>query len=141
MTIFDVAALFCFLLGAIDTEAHAENTICVLHDAAKEERVEFPMVTAVAWHESRFYRLSVSREGARGVLQVLPVWLRRSACISLVGPAWKRELRCGVRLIRLALETCKSKAEAIGWYHSGKCKTDGYARMVVRTQREMSNGK
>lgn len=108
--------------------------------ASERHGLDPHLVRAVAWHETRWRWDQKSSRGAVGILQVLPGWLKDPMCMDSTGSRQERLLDCGVRLLKYGLQECNgSVILALGWYHSGKCKSDSYARMVNKTWRFFLN--
>ena len=122
------ALAICAAFGTVCSPAQVA-VVSELLEVSIEEKQDPVLVAAVAWHESRWHADRISKCGARGPLGVLPVWLRRPAC------AGRGLVDCGVRLLVLGGEQCGRRADALGWYHTGRCVVDRYARAVLATYR------
>lgn len=98
------------------------------------------LVAVVAWHESRLDHRRVSRAGARGVLQVMPEWVQPGRlCAGMNLTALVDNIDCGTRLLaRGFIECAGDLGQALGWYHGGKCKVDGYSRYVQMLYRRLT---
>ena len=72
-----------------------------------------------------------------GPMQVSLRWAGKGrACAGLrLREAWD-SVECGVRLLAMGKQTCGDWLRGLGWYHSGRCVADGYARrLMARWQR------
>ena len=126
----------CAAFGATCSPAQVA-VLTELLEVSREEKADPVLVAAVAWHESRWHADRVSRCGARGPMGVLPVWLTRPICDAAgTHMAGETLVPCGVRLLVQGHRVCgQPRVLALGWYHSGKCRTDRYARAVLATYR------
>jgi len=122
------AAFLCGLWQATCSPAQLEvlDELLEVSDAEKADPI---LVAAVSWAESRWHADRVSRCGASGPLGVLPVWLSRAVCHG------RTLVRCGVRLLILGRATCGQWKNVLGWFHTGRCCSDGYARRIWRQYR------
>jgi hypothetical protein len=137
-----MTAAFVCSLWAAHCSPHQLAVLDQLLEVSREEKANPLLVAAVAWAESRWHADRVSKCGARGPLGVLRVWLRRPLCFASIARADGQAdalLGCGVLLLKSGFVACRGHAVlALGWYHTGKCRVDGYARRVWRQYQEAS---
>lgn len=67
-----------------------------------------------------------------GPMQIAVRWAETGrACAGLrLREAWD-SVECGVRLLAMGRATCGEWERALGWWHTGKCVSDGYARRIM----------
>jgi hypothetical protein len=131
-----VIPVLCAAFGVTCTPSQVA-VLTELVEVSIEANQDPIFVAAVAYHESRWHADRVSKSGAQGPLGVLPVWLRRPICyVSGRDTAGKTLVDCGVRLLIQGVRICgQSRLLALGWYHTGTCRVDRYARVVFASYR------
>jgi membrane-bound lytic murein transglycosylase MltF len=137
MTVVQIIRIACLIGEVVSYEAYKENVICAIVEEADVQGVEVETVLALAWHESRFRKDAVSSEGARGVLQVLPLWFISDLCRSSETIFWRRSVICGVRVYKRAVDTCDERARALGAYNTGRCRSTRWSRLVAADARRL----
>ena len=74
-----IADLLCYLLlnhPTADTDAGSMVTCLEVAQAAQSTQIPPSLLVSLAWYESRLNTAAVSRRGAVGALQVMPMWLK-----------------------------------------------------------------
>jgi hypothetical protein len=96
------------------TPARAEQLAGHFAAAAQAEHVGAHWLVALAYHESSMRHTAVSRRGARGLLQLMPLWgvYRDEA----------QHVAVAARVLRLYRARCGTMVRAYGAYRSGACK-------------------
>ena len=124
--------ILCILLLASGTGYSHRLNIC--EQVAREAELageDVPLILSMAWIESRFNPKVVSRDGAVGVMQVLP----RYTCH---GRPKCNLIREGLRLFKRWKRRSNSTFEAVCRYNSGnRCSRKGksYAKRVLQKKR------
>jgi hypothetical protein len=122
------------------TPARAEQLAGHFAAAAQAEHVGAHWLVALAYHESSMRHTAVSRRGARGLLQLMPLWgvYRDEA----------QHVAVAARVLRLYRARCGTMVRALTAYRVGHCAGVGpravatarLARMVrARLERPSAN--
>ena len=109
-----------------------------------------PFLTAgVAMRESGLNPLAVSPVGAVGIVQLHPKYRGktvpfvyneryRAECARQPGGCQREVLDAGLGLLAWAIERCDGDVQkGLGWYNSGHCQSNRYARSVLRERRRL----
>lgn len=107
------------------------------------------LTAAVALRESGLNPLAVSPVGATGVIQLHPRYRGktvpfvynqryRGECARQPAACQREVLDAGLGLLQWAVRRCGgSVPKGLGWYNSGDCKTNQYARSVLSERRRL----
>ncbi|MDH5766615.1 MAG: transglycosylase SLT domain-containing protein [Gammaproteobacteria bacterium] len=60
-------------------EEYLKTISTAFYDASEKYELDYKELIAVAWHENRFHPTRKSNVGAVGVMQIMPLWVNRSA--------------------------------------------------------------
>lgn len=102
---------------------HAKNLKELLEESARAYQVELPLVIALMKIESGFNPRAISRAGASGLMQLMPGTARLMGLVvnneidERYNPA--KNIKAGVRYLRIMLDTFDNPVEAIAAYNIG----------------------
>lgn len=105
-------------------------------EAGQAYQIPSKLLGAIASHESGLNPSAVSTIKAYSIMQLNPrrYWgprVRKVPCRRL-GACQRPAVMAGAKWYRLGIDICGDKRKALGWYSSGKCGVNGYARRVWR---------
>lgn len=128
-------------------DALATRMAAAFNRAADKYQLDPQLLVSVAWHESRLRPISTSYAGARGIMQVMPFWVREIDGIA--HPAELHVIEQGIEAGAFVLRHYVDKARgdltlALLYYNRGPAAVakayrmgvsprNGYAAAVLRT--------
>jgi len=99
------------------TDQRASDVKALVQAEALRQNVDPTLAVAVAWVESRFNPAAVSRDGAKGVMQLMPVNVVAYGLADPFEPV--ANIRAGVQILRRLLARYKRTDLALAAYRSG----------------------
>ena len=123
--------------------AWAEQLAWHIEDAATLHGVDPALLTALYYHESRFYERARSKSGARGISQINPrAWPRKWRAIAVAPKAERTRLQVlhGASILRHYAMKCGASWRAVSAYRSGRCmrQKSRNTRKVMATYRSIA---
>lgn len=108
----------------VGPRAWASELATHIEDAAASYGVDPWLLTALYYHESRFYERARSKQGARGISQINPkAWPRKWRAIEKAPKAERSRLQVfhGASILRHYQKKCGANWRAVSGYRSGRC--------------------
>ena len=119
-----------------EDEAAARQFLGLVHYEARRAGLDPHMVLAVIDVESRFHKYAVSKAGARGLMQVMPFWVKQIGSPGQNLFHERTNLRFGCTILRHYLDRENGNlANALARYN-GSLGQRGYPERVLRAYRE-----
>jgi soluble lytic murein transglycosylase-like protein len=120
----------------VGNEDRARELLTLVHYEAKRAGLDPQLVLAVIDVESQFRKYAVSAAGARGLMQVMPFWVKEIGVPSHNLFEWRTNVRYGCTILRFYLDRENGNlANALGRYNGSLGKPE-YPRRVIKAWRE-----
>jgi soluble lytic murein transglycosylase-like protein len=120
----------------VGDEERARELLQLVHYEARRAGLEPQLVLAVIDVESRFHKYAVSRSGARGLMQVMPFWVKEIGVPSHNLFHERTNVRYGCTILRYYLDREHGNlANALGRYN-GSLGSSAYPARVLKAWRE-----
>jgi soluble lytic murein transglycosylase-like protein len=115
----------------VGDEEKAHELLTLVHYEAKRAGLDPQLVLAVIDVESQFRKYAVSAAGARGLMQVMPFWVKQIGTPSQDLFDWRTNVRYGCTILRYYLDReGGNMANALGRYNGSLGKADYPARVI-----------
>ena len=98
------------------TQAHGEDPIAMIEQAARVHRLDPTLLKAVAWQESRGRMSAISNKGARGVMQLMP---GTALALGVDSSSMSGNIRGGAMYLRQQIDRFGSVPLALAAYNAG----------------------
>jgi soluble lytic murein transglycosylase-like protein len=109
--------------------ARAEEYSPIIEEAARTSDVDPQLLRAVIVVESGFDERAVSRRGARGLMQLMPLTARRFGARDAFNP--RQNIRAGARYLRELIDRYENNVELVlAAYNAGEEAVDRYGRTI-----------
>jgi soluble lytic murein transglycosylase-like protein len=119
----------------VGDEEHARELLQLVHYEARRAGLDPQLVLAVIDVESQFRKYAVSAAGARGLMQVMPFWVKQIGTPGQDLFDWRTNVRYGCTILRFYLDRENGNmANALGRYNGSLGKAD-YPNRVIRAWR------
>ena len=120
----------------VGDEERARQLLQLVHYEARRAGLDPQLVLAVIDVESQFRKYAVSAAGARGLMQVMPFWVKQIGLPSQDLFEWRTNVRYGCTILRFYLDRENGNlVNALGRYNGSLGKPD-YPARVIRAWRE-----
>lgn len=120
------------LAPIVDNAAHRIYLLRHIHYEARRAKLEPELVLAVIEVESYFDRWALSRVGARGLMQVMPFWLKEIGHPDDDLFHIRTNLRMGCTILRYYLDKEKGDLVRALRRYNGSLKTSRYSNKVLK---------
>jgi len=119
----------------VGDEEHARELLQLVHYEARRAGLDPQLVLAVIDVESQFRKYAVSVAGARGLMQVMPFWVKQIGTPSHDLFDWRTNVRYGCTILRFYLDRENGNmVNALERYNGSLGKPD-YPKRVIRAWR------
>lgn len=119
----------------VGDEEHARELLQLVHYEARRAGLDPQLVLAVIDVESQFRKYAVSAAGARGLMQVMPFWVKEIGTPSQDLFDWRTNVRYGCTILRFYLDRENGNmVNALARYNGSLGKAD-YPKRVIRAWR------
>ena len=119
----------------VGDEEHARELLQLVHYEARRAGLDPQLVLAVIDVESEFRKYAVSAAGARGLMQVMPFWVKEIGTPSQDLFDWRTNVRYGCTILRFYLDRENGNmVNALERYNGSLGKAD-YPKRVIRAWR------
>ena len=119
----------------VGDEEHARELLQLVHYEARRAGLDPQLVLAVIDVESQFRKYAVSAAGARGLMQVMPFWVKEIGTPSQDLFDWRTNVRYGCTILRFYLDRENGNmVNALERYNGSLGKAD-YPKRVIRAWR------
>lgn len=130
-----IAGMARRLAARVGDEDRARDLLQLVHYEAKRAGLDPQLVLAVIDVESQFRKYAVSAAGARGLMQVMPFWVKQIGLPSHDLFDWRTNVRYGCTILRYYLDRENGNlVNALARYNGSLGKAD-YPARVIRTWR------
>ena len=120
----------------VGDEERARELLQLVHYEAKRAGLDPQLVLAVIDVESQFRKYAVSKAGARGLMQVMPFWVKQIGVPSHNLFDWRTNVRYGCTILRFYLDRENGNlVNALGRYNGSLGKPE-YPRRVITAWRD-----
>jgi soluble lytic murein transglycosylase-like protein len=123
------------LARRVGDEGRARELLELVHYEARRAGLDPQLVLAVIDVESQFRKYAVSAAGARGLMQVMPFWVKQIGTPGQDLFDWRTNVRYGCTILRYYLDRENGNmANALGRYNGSLGRAD-YPNRVIRAWR------
>lgn len=122
-----------------------------IEQAALQHNVDPELIAAIALHESGFNPFALGSVSEAGIMQLHPRGIGRSVrfvrdetyrhkCKQKPGACQKEVIDKAAALFASGVRRCGSTEQALGYYNTGRCQQNGYAKRVMHRYQTLALG-
>ena len=130
-----IAGMARRIADRVGSEEHAKQLLALVHYEARRAGLDPQLVLAVIDVESQFHKYAVSKAGAKGLMQVMPFWVKQIGQPSHNLFQERTNVRYGCTILRFYLDRENGNmVNALERYNGSLGKPD-YPKRVIRAWR------